>query len=108
LCFSPRVDILETDDELTLVADVPGVKSDDADIRYENGELILHARVTPRHEGVSFASREYGVGDFYRLFAVGETIDADRISAELKNGILTIHLPKTEAVKPRRIAVKGE
>ena len=48
---------------------------------------------------------EYGIGDFYRTFSVAETIDGSKISAELKNGVLTVHLPKTEEVKPRRIEV---
>ena len=50
---------------------------------------------------------EYEVGDFFRAFQIGETIDASKISAEFKNGVLTVRLPKVEAVKPRKIAVRG-
>jgi HSP20 family molecular chaperone IbpA len=106
--YTPRVDIVENDSELTLFADLPGVKLEDAHVHYENGELTLHAKCTPRHQGGNFLAQEYGVGDFYRAFSIGETIDTEKISAELKNGVLTVHLPKTEAVKPRRIAVKGQ
>jgi HSP20 family protein len=104
--YTPRVDIYETENELTLYADMPGVKTEDLDMRFENRELVVHGKVTPRHEGVQFLYGEYGVGDFYRTFAIGEAIDGGKISAELKNGVLTVHLPKSEAVKPRRIAVK--
>jgi HSP20 family protein len=106
--FTPRVDILETADELTLLADMPGVKPEDADIRFENGELVIHGRCQPRHERASFLLSEYGVGDFYRAFTITQDVDADKISAEMKQGVLTVHLPKAEKVKPKRISVKGE
>jgi len=108
LHFTPRVDILETADELTLLADMPGVKPEDADIRFENGELVIHGRCQPRHEGASFLLSEYGVGDFYRAFTITQDVDADKIGAEMKHGVLTVHLPKAEKVKPKKIAVKGE
>jgi HSP20 family molecular chaperone IbpA len=104
--YSPRIDICETDHELVLFADLPGVRSEDLDIRYENRELTIHGKVQPRNEDVKFLYAEYGVGDFYRTFTVGEMIDAEKIAAELHNGVLTLHLPKTEKVKPRRIEVK--
>ncbi|GBD36809.1 Spore protein SP21 [bacterium HR36] len=106
--YSPRVDVVETADELVLYADLPGVRPEDLDIRYENGELTLHGKVQPRLEKGEFLLREYGVGDFYRTFTIGEEIDSDKISAELKQGVLVLHLPKHEAIKPKRIAVKAE
>jgi len=106
--FTPRVDIFETEQELTLFADVPGVRRDDVDLRYENGELLLHGRVQPRQNGEHFLLREYEEGDFYRFFTIHESIDSGRIEAECKNGVLVVHLPKTEAAKPRRIAVQTE
>jgi len=103
--FSPRVDIVETDAELLLFADMPGVRSEDIDLRYENAELILRGKVQPsQHEGHLIFS-EYGVGDFYRVFQVHESIDATKIDAEFKSGVLTVHLPKQEAAKPKQIAV---
>ena len=105
--YTPRVDVLETDEELVFMADVPGVKPEDVDVRFENGELTLHARCQPCGER-RWLVTEYGVGDFYRAFAVNEEIEADRITAELKHGVLTVRLPKSDAVKPRKITVKGE
>jgi HSP20 family molecular chaperone IbpA len=105
--FSPRVDILETDAELTLFAEVPGVRSEDVNLRYENGELLLHGRVQLGTHGKNALLQEYEEGDFYRAFHIHESIDAGRISAECKNGVLTVHLPKVEAVKPRQIKVSG-
>lgn len=105
--FTPRVDILENDNELTVFADLPGVRNEDLDLRYENGELLLHARVQPRHPDNQLWLNEYEVGDFYRAFSIHESIDSSRISATCKNGVLTIHLPKTEKAKPRQIKVQG-
>ncbi len=106
--FAPRVDIFETEKELTLYAELPGVRPEDVELRYEKGELMLHGRVRPRTMGKNLLVQEYEVGDFYRAFSIHESIDASRIEAECKNGLLTVHLPKVEAVRPRQISVKGE
>jgi HSP20 family protein len=108
LCFTPRVDVLETEEELLLVADLPGVKPEDADVRFDNGELSIDGRCAPRHQGAKYLLSEYGVGNFYRAFTISEHIDWQKISAELKNGVLTVHLPKAETVEPKQITVKGE
>jgi HSP20 family protein len=108
--FSPSVDILENKDELLLLADVPGAKPENIDIQCENGELAIHVRVDPRQQAMSghCVGCEYGVGDFHRSFQLGETIDNAKIHADVKNGVLTVHLPKAEAAKPRKIAVKSQ
>ncbi len=108
VCYTPRVDIVETEEESLLLADLPGVKPEDVDVRFDNGELIIDGRCAPRHEGANYMLVEYGVGDFYRAFSISEHIDWQKISAELKNGVLTVHLPKAETVKPKKITVKGE
>jgi HSP20 family molecular chaperone IbpA len=107
-CFTPRVDILETAEELLLLADLPGVRTEDLELHFEKGELLLHGKCPQRQPGAQFLLNEYGIGDFYRAFAISEEIDASRISAELKQGVLTVHLPKSDAVKPRKIQVKSE
>jgi HSP20 family protein len=106
--YAPRVDIFESEDELVLYADMPGVKPGDADVRFENGQLVLHGRCSPRSQQTRNLVSEYGVGDFFRAFTINEDINPDKISADLKQGVLTVHLPKAEEVKPRKIAVKGE
>ncbi len=93
--LTPRVDVLETEDELFVLADFPGVEPADLDVRFENGELTVHGR------------RSNGAASYFRNFRVTEQVAADKIEAELKQGVLTLRLPKVEAVKPRRIAVKG-
>ena len=104
---APRIDLLESEDEFLLLADMPGVKSDDVDIRFEKGELTIHGRRNEAYPGKEPAFREFDAANFSRAFIVAETVAADRISAELKNGVLTVRLPKTEAVKPKKITVKG-
>ena len=104
--YSPRFDIWENDDEMILYGDLPGVTAEDLDVRFEKPVLTIHGKVSPRHNDITFLHGEYGVGDFHRTFTIGEAIDTERISAELQNGVLTVHLPKSEQVKPRRIDVR--
>jgi len=105
--YRPNVDIYELPDELVVLADMPGAKNDQIDIQFEDGSLTIHARVPDRHESQGpYLRKEYGVGDYYRTFRVSEHIDASRISAEYSAGVLMLHLPKAEAVKPRKIQVQ--
>ena len=100
------MDILERPDELLVLADLPGAKSDQIDIKFEKGTLTLHATVPERQsEDQHYLAHEYGVGDYYRTFQVSEAIDAGRIAAEYADGVLTLHLPKAESIKPRKISV---
>jgi HSP20 family protein len=105
--FSPRVDIYEANYELVVACDLPGVRPEDLEVRFENGELQLHGKVTPRQMPNGLL-HEYVVGDFYRAFTISEDIDVEKISAELKHGVLTVRLPKKEALKPKKISVKTE
>jgi HSP20 family protein len=107
VCFIPRVDIIEADEEFLLLADLPGVKPEDVDVRFDNGDLSIDGRCAPRHQGVNCLRSEYGVGDFYRSFTIGKQIDCQKIAAELNNGVLTVHLPKAAAAKSRKITVTG-
>jgi len=92
----PRVDILETGHEFLLVADLPGVSPNDLDLQFDKGELTMR--------GSRAGSRAVA---FERTFTVSDMVAADRIAAELKNGVLTVKLPKIEAVKPKKIAVNA-
>jgi HSP20 family protein len=104
---APRVDILETEQEFLLVADMPGVKPDNVDLRFENGELTLHGIRQCAFSGKGQAHRESYATAFQRTFTVSDTVAADQITAEAKNGVLTVRLPKIEAVKPKKITVRG-
>jgi HSP20 family protein len=104
--YTPRVDIVETETELLVFADMPGVRPENVDLRYENGELILRGKVQRDPVKGNLVFGEYDVGDFYRVFQVHETIDASKIDAEIKNGVLTVHLPKQEAAKPKHVSIR--
>jgi HSP20 family protein len=96
---APRVDILETEHEFLVLADVPGLTADDVDIRFEQGEMTVTGRRA--------AARGETPVAYHRTFAVADTIAADKIGAEIKDGVLTVKLPKVEAIKPKRISVRG-
>ncbi len=106
--YVPVVDIIERGDELLLLADVSGANAEGIDINYERGTLSIVARVEPRRSAeATYLLHEYGVGDFVRTFQIGEGIDSSKIRAEVKAGVLTLHLPKAEAAKTRKIAVRA-
>ena len=105
--FTPRFDLFENDDGYILTGDLPGVDPQDVDVKFENQELTIHGKVSPRHGGARYFAQEYGVGDFHRAFTVGELIEGSLIEAELKDGVLTVHLPKRPDAKPRKITVRA-
>ncbi len=109
--WSPSVDIYETENELVLKADLPDVKLEDIEVRVENDTLTLKGeRKFQKDESVKGYHRiERSYGSFTRSFTVPATVDAEKVAAELKNGVLTVTLPKKEAAKPRqvKIEVKG-
>jgi HSP20 family protein len=91
-----------------LKADLPGASAESISLDYNGGNLVLHAAVAARQpENTTYLIREYGVSDFHREFQVNEEIDSGKIAAEYRDGVLTVHLPKAEAAKPRRIEVKA-
>jgi HSP20 family protein len=103
--FTPLVDIIETGEGFLFQADLPGVKAGDVDISYENGVLTLAGKVEPRYTG-QYVWQEYGVGNYYRQFTLNTPINVDGIRAELKNGVLELHVPKAESAKTRKIEIK--
>lgn len=107
LTVAPACDVYENDNEVLVVADVPGVTADALDVNLAQGELSFKARRFASVAGGTSVVAEYGDRDFHRRFAVPDGIDAGKISAELKNGVLWLHLPKAEALKPRQIAVQA-
>jgi HSP20 family molecular chaperone IbpA len=105
--IQPPVDIFEQGDGLTVVADLPGVTAEDLDVRVEQGILTLQAKAKTVLPGEPYY-QEYQLVNFFRQFQLSDQVDVGNISADLKNGVLSLHLPKSEAAKPRRIQVKAE
>jgi len=105
--FTPRFDIYENENEYVLMGDLPGVNPSDLDVKFENQELTVHGKVPSRCAGGGCFAEEYGVGDFRRSFTIGELIDGSQIAAKLKDGVLTVHLPKRPEAKPRKITVRS-
>jgi HSP20 family molecular chaperone IbpA len=103
---SPRVDVYENANELLLVADVPGVTKDAVEIQFDKGQLTIEARRDPPLHGTTLAS-EYRAYDYHRVFTVPQGIDASKIEADLNAGVLRLRLPKSEALKPRKIDIKA-
>jgi HSP20 family protein len=99
----PPVDIFENDDEIMVVADFPGVEPDQVDVRLEGGQIDIEGRQAPPAE----QAQSLPALMFARSFRVPETVNPEGVTAELKNGVLRVHLKKSEAAKPRRIKVSG-
>lgn len=106
--YTPAVDIFETPDALTLLADMPGVRANNLKIDLREGVLTLAGVVeAPTRTGTESLFAELEPGSYYRQFTVSDAIDQSRIEAKLTDGVLRLHLPKVEAVKPRQITVKA-
>ena len=106
--ITPLIDIHEGPEGLVLEADLPGASEGNLNIQLEDNVLILHAKMpSPLPEGARALHEEYHVGDFYRSFILSDEVERSRISAELKNGVLSLLLPKAERAKTRRIEIKS-
>jgi HSP20 family protein len=105
--WSPAVDIFESENALTLKADLPDVKIEDIDVRVEHQTLTVRGnRKFEKEENTKGYHRiERSYGEFVRSFAVPSTVDTEKVLADYKNGVLTITLPKKEAAKPRQVKV---
>lgn len=102
----PRVDVYENGQELLLIADLPGVAKDNLGVRVDQDELVLEGRRAPKRQEAPAAS-EFRFVDFRRAFRLPQGIDREHIEAELKAGVLRLHLPKSASLRPRRIEVKS-
>ncbi len=102
----PLSTICERDGKIVLTLEMPGVAKNDVDVRIENDELRVSGRRTPVKSDGTLRMRERPRGDYYHSFTIDETIDRDSVSASMENGILTVSLALSEAVKPRKIEVK--
>ena len=111
--WNPAVEVTETADELTLTAELPGMKVEDVEIELEDDVLTLRGekkeeKEEEKTEGeVSYRVTERSYGEFSRSFTVPSTVDADAIEASFEDGVLTVHMPKTADSRGRKIEVKG-
>ncbi len=102
----PPVDVYENQDEYLLVADMPGVTGDNLRINLQAGRLTIEGNPTDDPQGTAL-DREWTTTMYRRSFDIPDTIDTAKVSAELRQGVLRLHLPKQESVKPRRIQVRA-
>ncbi len=102
---TPAVDIYENDDEILLHADMPGVVKEDISVDIDNGTLSISGIRKLETEGAA-TYEEFSDLEYVRSFSVPQTINVEKVEAELKNGVLRLHLPKSEAAKPRQIEIK--
>lgn len=106
--YRPITDIVETDNGVSLMLEMPGVAPDDVDITLEKRVLTIRGRVRQsRTDKLELAYAEYGEGDFERSFTMSEDFDPDRIEAEMRNGVLTLALPRAKAAQPKKITVRA-
>ena len=103
--LAPTVDIYETRDGLVVLADLPGVAKEGLDVRVDNNVLTIRGHARHAAPG-DVTYREYELVNFFRQFELNEKVDQQRITADLKHGVLTLNLPKAEEAKPRQIAVQ--
>jgi len=106
--WAPAVDIFETENELVVKADLPDIAEKDLDVRVENNMLTIQGerKFEETVDKDNYLRVERAYGSFTRSFALPNTVDADKIHAEYKNGVLTVQLPKRAEAKPKQVKVQ--
>jgi HSP20 family protein len=105
--FVPAADIFEGENDLTVILEMPGVEKNNVDIHVENGVLNVEGRLDlTKYRGLQPLYTEYNIGHYSRSFRLSSKIDQTKIAAEMKDGVLTLKLPKVEEAKPRTIQIK--
>lgn len=107
--FIPRADIFESQEKIVVRVDMPGVEENDIDVALENNNLSISGLVSPKNrEGFAPALTEYASGDYRRTFTLSNSIDRAGIEAAFKNGVLTLSLPKSKSLLPKKILVNSQ
>lgn len=107
-CFLPRADIYEMDDQIVIVADMPGADKNSIDVTLEKNIITINAAVDPViPQGYALQAAEYEVGDYHRTFRLSNEIDRSKIEAVVKDGVLRLYLTKAAEAKARKISVKA-
>ena len=106
----PHMDVVETDKEYRVAAELPGLEEKDVDLTFQDGVLTLKGEKKVEHDGKGRLHSERFYGQFQRSFSVGPDVDEDKINASFKNGVLTVVLPKSSEVqsKAKRIAISAK
>ena len=106
-CFVPKADIYETEKEIIVLADVPGVNEKKVDITLEKNILSISATIEPvRTSGFDLTYAEYEEGDFQRSFRLSDEIAREKIEASVRDGVLRLSLPKVQGATAKKITVK--
>lgn len=106
--YRPLTDIVETDQGVSMMLEMPGVAPEDVEITLEKRVLTIRGKVAAtRPKNFELAYAEYGEGDFERAFTMSEDFDPDKIEAQMQGGVLTLTLPRAAEAQPKKIAVKG-
>jgi HSP20 family protein len=105
--FLPAADIYEAENDLTVILEMPGVEKKNVDIRVEDGALIVEGRLDlTKYQGLQPVYTEYNIGHYARSFRLSSKIDQNKIAAEMKDGVLSLKLPKVEEAKSKTIQVQ--
>ena len=106
--YTPKVDIVESEDAILVIADMPGVDEHSVEIMLEKSVLTIYGKVDWRDpDSHDLVYREYGIGDFQRAFTLSDAVDQDKIEAKVRNGVLRLRLPKAAEARVKQIPVKG-
>ena len=105
--YVPRIDIIERNEGIELLADLPGVADDALEIMLENDQLAIQGYVEfERPQGYDLAHVEYGIGNFRRVFKLSDEVDQDKITATFKHGVLQLDMPFAAGPKTRKITIQ--
>ena len=107
-CITPRADVVEYDDKLTLMAEIPGLDKGEIKVLVEDGTLTISGEKKPLvdDKDVNYVRAELNKGSFSRSFTLPDYVDVEKIKADYENGVLIVSLPKMEQAKPKEIEVK--
>lgn len=105
--WAPDVDVKETDKEILIKADLPGIKKEDIDVSVDDGQLVIKGerKMEKEEKGKDYVRVERSYGSFYRSFSLGVPVKEDKIKADYKDGVLKMTVPKAEVKKPRKIEI---
>jgi len=105
--FRPNIDIVSAENEVVILADVPGVEAEAIEVKFDRGVLELYAKVSPRNPRRTALSEEYAVGDFRRAFQLAEEFDGAKTSAEFHDGVLCLRIPKAALARTQRVQIRA-